>query len=121
MICEALFDKQALLSPQITLHHMVFVKYSPVTHIFMIVETSSSSVGYYRRARLFGISTGLATTVSSLRTVLGSLLHMYICNIKQQDIGSLNHYKCLIYALVSDVCDLGSSPVGRKKGEEICN
>jgi hypothetical protein len=78
MICEVLFDKQALLSPQITLHQTVFVKFSPVTHIFMIVETSSSSVGYYRRARLFGISTGLATTVSSLRTVMCSLIYVYL-------------------------------------------
>jgi hypothetical protein len=44
----------------------------------MLLETSSSSVGYYRRARLFGISTGLVTTVSSLRTVMGSLLYVYL-------------------------------------------
>ncbi len=81
MICELLFDKQALLSPQITLHQTVFVTFSPVTTsswTFMIVETSSSSVGYYRRARLFGISTGSVTTVSSLRTVMCSLLYVYL-------------------------------------------
>jgi hypothetical protein len=79
MICEVIVDKQALLSRQITLHQTVFVK-------FMKVETSSSSVGYYRRARLFGISTGLATTVSSLRTVMGSLLYVHISAISSSRI-----------------------------------
>ncbi len=79
MICEVLFDKQALLLPKLHNNKQGSRNFHPwptSSLTFMIVETSSSSVGYYRRARLFGISTGLATTVSSLRTVMGSLLYV---------------------------------------------